>query len=356
MELKKTPLYEHHIKQHAKMLGFAGWDLPVEFEGIKQEHLQVRSAGGLFDVSHMGEFFFRGKNALKSLEYLCSKEIAKIKKNEAQYNLLINKEGGIVDDIIVYCLEENLEYLLCVNAVNIKKNWKFVNANNLGASITNESELWAQIAVQGPKAFSLLQEFNIKKSSPFKIQKTLWEDSQLLFASTGYTGELGGEIFVKKEEAPTLWEALLDKGKVLGIKPVGLGARDTLRLEKGYPLYGNELTEVTNPYQARLSWVVTSAKEFLGKSKMLGQKAKGFAQVLVGLKLEDRGIARAGYVVFNKEAKEIGRLSSGTYSPSLSKSIALAFVDQDYKEVGQDIWVEIRGKKLLAKVIKLPFV
>lgn len=355
MDLKKTPLYQSHLEQKGKMLGFAGWLLPVEFEGIKKEHLQVRLSGGLFDVSHMGEFFLQGENALKTLEHLCSKEVGKLKKNEAQYNLLINKAGGIVDDIIIYCLEENKKYLLCVNAANIEKDWNFISENNLGAVLSNESHSWAQIAVQGPKAFDLLKQLNIEESKPFKIQSISWNNTDLLFASTGYTGEKGGEIFVKKDYALALWEELLEKGKPLGIKPVGLGARDTLRLEKAYPLYGNELNERVNPYQARLSWVVSSNKEFLGKTSMLEGKVKGFSEYLVGLQLEDRGIARSSYLVFNQQGEEIGKLSSGTYSPSLDKSIALGFLNKDYKEPGQEIWVEIRSKKLLAKVVKLPF-
>lgn len=355
MDLKKTPLYQSHLKQNAKMLGFAGWLLPVEFEGIKKEHLQVRLSGGLFDVSHMGEFFLQGTNALKTLEYLCSKDVGKLKKNEAQYNLLINKTGGIVDDIIIYCLEENNNYLLCVNAANIEKDWKFISKNNLNAELRNESHNWAQIAIQGPKAFALLKYLGIEESKPFKIQSINWNNTDLLFASTGYTGEKGGEIFVKTEKALVLWKDLLEKGKSLGIKPVGLGARDTLRLEKAYPLYGNELNEAINPYQARLSWVVTSNKEFLGKTNMLEKKIKGFSEYLVGLELQDRGIARSSYLVFNQQGKEIGKLSSGTYSPSLSKSIALAFVNKNYKEVGQEVWIEVRSKKLLAKVVKLPF-
>ncbi|MBE8222289.1 MAG: glycine cleavage system aminomethyltransferase GcvT [Bdellovibrionales bacterium] len=355
MNLKKTALYDSHLKQNGKMLDFAGWLLPVEFEGIKKEHLRVRLSGGLFDVSHMGEFFLKGSNALKTLEHLCSKEVTKLKKNEAQYNLLINKSGGIVDDIIIYCLEENKNYLLCVNAANIKKDWNFINENNLGAVVSDESDTWSQIAVQGPKAFELLKELNIKETQAFKMQSVSWNNTDLLFASTGYTGEKGGEIFVKTEKCLALWDYLLTKGHSLGIKPIGLGARDTLRLEKAYPLYGNELNEDVNPYQARLSWVVSSHKEFLGKTSMLEAKLKGFDKYLVGIKLEDRGIARRGYLVFNQKGEEIGKLSSGTYSPSLDKSIALAFVNKDYKEIGQEILVEVRSKKLLAKVIKLPF-
>ncbi|MBE8163321.1 MAG: glycine cleavage system aminomethyltransferase GcvT [Bdellovibrionaceae bacterium] len=355
MDVKKTPLYDLHLKHNGKMLNFAGWLLPVEFEGITKEHLQVRSFGGLFDVSHMGEFFVKGEQALKTLEHLCSKSVEKLKKNEAQYNLLINKNGGIVDDIIIYCLEEKANYLLCVNAANIEKDWKFISENNCGATVSNESQQWAQIAVQGPKAFALLKLLGIEEAKPFKMQWVSWNNTDLLFASTGYTGEKGGEIFVKTEFAASLWQKLLEWGGALGIKPVGLGARDTLRLEKAYPLYGNELNEQVNPYQARLSWVVSKDKEFLGKTSMLKEKAKGFNKYLVGIQLEDRGIARSSYLVLNQQGEEIGQLSSGTYSPSLSKSIAMGFVKTEYKDPGQEVWVQVRSKKLLAKVVKLPF-
>lgn len=353
---QKTALYQSHLDHNAKFLNFAGWLLPVEFKGIKTEHLQVRKTGGLFDVSYMGEFFVKGENALKTIEHLCSKTVATLKTNEAQYNLLVNQQGGVVDDIIVYCLEKNQNYLLCVNAANIQKDWQFITANNLGAKLSEESKLWSQIAIQGPNAFKLLLYFGIKQTSAFKIQTVTYKTEPLLFASTGYTGEIGGEIFVKNNCAMDLWKSLLNKGKDLGITAVGLGARDTLRLEKAYPLYGHELKEDINPYQARLSWVVSEDKNFLGKTALLEQKLKTFDKYLVGIILQDKGIARSSYLLFSKEGQEIGQLTSGTYSPSLDKSIALGFVDKAYKQINQELFVQIRDKKFLAKVVKLPFV
>lgn len=358
--MRKTPLYDEHVKLEARIIPFAGWEMPVEYSGLRKEHEAVRNNCGLFDVSHMGEIRFTGPKALESLQWLTTNDVAVLKKGEAQYSLLPNANGGLVDDIIVYCLKPNEDYLVCVNAANTDKDWEHIQANNKGADIENQSESWGQIAVQGPKSFELLSDaidLAAENYKPFQVISLDWQGAELLVAFTGYTGEKGVEIFVPKAKAAELWQALMSVGKPLGVLPCGLGARDTLRTEMCYSLYGHEINDQTNPYSARLGWVVKpTAKDFLGKDKMLAEKESGFQHKLVGFKMLGKGIARAEYDLVDQDRKKIGYVTSGTPSPTLNENIGLGFVSNEFSEPGSKIWVDIRGRSVEALVSKTPFI
>lgn len=355
---KKTPLYETHVAMGAKMVDFAGWDMPVQYKGLKEEHLHTRNHIGAFDVSHMGEIWVSGPKALETLQWTTTNNVAKLKKGEAHYSLFPNEKGGIVDDVIVYCMEPGTEYLLCVNASNADKDFAFLQKNNKGADLKNVSNDWGQIAIQGPQAMELMSEMigpEILNLPKFNFTEWNFNGSKCFVARTGYTGEDGVEIFVPAAKAAELWQTLFKKGGVR-IQPIGLGARDTLRLEKKLSLYGQEITDDTNPYAAGLGWVVKPKdKDFLGKGPMLEQKEKGLTQKLVGLELLGRGIPRSHYKVFSFDKKEMGEVTSGTLSPSTGKPIAIAYVAADAAEVGTDVFVEIRDKLVEAKVVPTPF-
>lgn len=355
---KKTPLYDTHVAMGAKMVEFAGWNMPIQYEGLKEEHFHVRQNAGAFDVSHMGEITVTGPKALESLEWMTTNSVAKLKAGQAQYSLFPNLEGGIVDDLIIYCIEPGTNYLLCVNAANTDKDFAFVKANNKGADIENVSSQWGQIAIQGPKALALVcQVFgeDIAQLPSFHFATKTFDGATCYVARTGYTGEDGAEIFVPATKTDALWKEFFKQGEG-ALKPIGLGARDTLRMEMKYSLYGQEITDKTNPYGAGLGWVVKPKdKEFLGKAAMLAGKERG-TQKLVGLEVLGRGIARHGYKVFSFDKKEIGEVTSGTLSPSLNKAIAVAYVDAPLAEIGTDLFVGIRDKMIEAKVVKTPFV
>lgn len=357
---KRTPLYDCHVALGAKMVEFAGWEMPIEYQGLRAEHVNTRTNVGLFDVSHMGEIRVKGPKALDTVEWLTSNSVAKLENGQAQYSLLTNFEGGIVDDLIVYCLEKAVDYLLCVNASNTDKDFAWVVKNNRGAQVSNESAQWGQIAVQGPKAIELVSRLfgtKVKSVPGFHFLPADFEGAQVLLARTGYTGEEGFEIFVPAAKAALLWNLLLDKGQDLGVGPVGLGARDTLRTEMKYPLYGHEIDDTTNPYAAGLGWMIKPAsKDFIGRDKIVAGKEAGLKRKLVGLKMVDRGIARQGYPLFSFDNKEIGKVTSGTVSPSLGDNIAVGYLDNEYAELGCEVLVEIRGRKLKAAVVKTPFV
>lgn len=359
-ELKRTPLYQEHLRLGAKMVPFAGYEMPVQYTNLKDEHLNVRSHVGLFDVSHMGEIRVKGPKALETLSWLTTNDVAKLQRGDAQYSLLPNETGGLVDDIIIYCVEPGQEYLVCVNASNKDKDYAWMLAHNKGASITDESDLWGQIAVQGPKALTLLEKvlnFSVSSMKPFQWKEIPWKNTTLLLATTGYTGEKGAEIFVPTAAASLLWCALIEQGQDLGVKPIGLGARDTLRLEMKYSLYGHEIEEDINPYAAGLSWVIKPAlKDFVGKSEMLKQKEKGLPLTLVGFKLLEKGIPRQGYTLFSFDNQEMGKVTSGTLSPSTNEPIGLGYVWPQYTQLGSEIYVDIRGRKAKALVVPTPFV
>lgn len=358
--LKKTPLFEEHQSLGGKIVEFAGWLMPVQYQGLKEEHHCVRNNVGLFDVSHMGEIRFQGPKALETLQWLTTNDVSKLTSGQAQYSLLPNAEGGLVDDIIVYCLKPNEDYLVCVNASNKDKDFEWMKANNKGATIIDESDQWAQIAVQGPKALELLKRVLGPKASelkPFTFIQDYFGSAEIILAATGYTGENGGEIFVEKSGAVALWKSLLEKGKDLGVSAIGLGARDTLRTEMKYSLYGHEIDDTTNPYEAGLGWVVkANAKDFMGKGPMVAVREKGLARKLVGFKLKDKGIPRQGYKVGSKPNEPMGIVTSGTLSPSLDQAIGIAYVASPYAANGSSILVDIRGRWVPAEVCETPFV
>lgn len=360
-EPKRTPLCEEHEKLGARMVDFAGWYMPVQYEGLIQEHRAVRSAVGLFDVSHMGEIFFRGPKALESLQWLTSNDVSKLNMGEAQYSLLPNFDGGLVDDIFVYCLKKNEEYLVCVNASNIEKDFEWMKANNKGAEIVNESAAWGQIAIQGPNALELMSRVLGSGMQTLQNRNQIvaieYQGAKCWVARTGYTGEDGVEVFVPREKTATLWNDLLKKGADLGVKPIGLGARDTLRTEMKYSLYGHEIDDHSNPFEAGLGWVVKPAKgDFVGRDAMMRAKEAGLKRKLVGFKLIDKGIPRAEYLVFSFDNQQIGKVTSGTHSPSLNEAIGIAYVDMGHSSEGSEIYIDIRGKKVKAVVSKTPFV
>ena len=359
IEVKKTPLCESHKKLGAKMVNFAGWYMPVEYQGLRAEHQCVREKVGLFDVSHMGEVRFKGPKALETLEWLTTNHVSKLNDGEAQYSLLPNEKGGLVDDIIVYCLKKNVDYLVCVNASNSDKDFQWMTKNNRGAEITNESTQWGQIAVQGPSAHRLISAtlgFDATQLKPFKVKTGQFQGTEFIFASTGYTGESGGEIFIRAEGTEKLWDALLANGQSLGVQPIGLGARDTLRTEMKYSLYGHEIDDTTNPFESGLNWVVKpSAKEFMGKPAMLAKIEKGPAETLVGFKMIDKGIPRQGYEIYSDAGEKIGFVTSGTLSPSLGVSIGIGRVAKKFDTNGTEFFVDIRGKRIRAQVCPTPF-
>lgn len=358
-ELKRTSIFSEHLNLGAKMVPFAGWEMPVQYQGLRSEHEAVRSHVGLFDVSHMGEFRVKGAKSTATLEYLLSNHIGKLQAGEAQYNLLMNERGGIVDDLIVYCLVPNEDYLLCVNAANEEKDWAWIKQHNLGAELINESAIWAQIAVQGPKSFLLLDRLfdsDLRSMKPFQFASRSFAASSVLIARTGYTGEAGVEIFVDRTLGPLLWTRLIELGADLGVRPVGLGARDTLRTEMKYPLYGNDINDETTPLEARLGWAVKlQAKDFLGKESLLQQKDQGCKRQWVAFEVLDKAIARSGYTCFSFDSQEIGKVTSGIPSPSLGKNIGMAYLKTEASAVGFEFLISVREKRYKAVVVKSPF-
>lgn len=358
--MKKTPLAQEHEKLGARMVDFAGWFMPVQYKGLREEHDNVRTNVGLFDVSHMGEIRFRGPQALKSLEWLTTNEVSRLEAGEAQYALLPNDQGGLVDDIIVYCLKKNEDYLVCVNASNKDKDFAWMQKHNLGADLQDESDLWGQIAVQGPKALQLISQvldLPAQDMKPFQLKHGQWQGFEFIFATTGYTGEKGGEIFIQKDGTVRLWQSLLATGENLGVQPIGLGARDTLRTEMKYSLYGHEIDESTNPYEAGLGWAMKPLKkDFLGKTPILQKKEQGLSSKLVGFKTLDKGIPRQGYELYSIDNKLIGKVTSGTHSPSLDYPIGIAYVASEFANEGTEIFVDIRGRKVRSVICKTPFI
>lgn len=365
IENKKTPLNDNHKKLGAKMVGFAGWEMPIQYTQLKEEHHTVRTAVGLFDVSHMGEIRFKGPNALTTLQWLTTNDVAKLDAGQAQYSLLPNATGGLVDDIIVYCLEKNRDYLVCVNASNKDKDFDWMTKNNRGADIADESAQWGQIAVQGPKAHALL---NLVFNESFEAIKNFsvlnrqfknhnGQPVNVIIATTGYTGERGAEIFVPWDQTGSLWEQLLEKGQSLGVKAIGLGARDTLRTEMKYSLYGHEINDEINPYESGLGWAIKpDAKDFVGRTAILKGKEAGLQKKLVGMKMLEKGIPREMYALFSKDGQPTGWITSGTHSPSLDAPIGIGYVNVKDAEIGNEILVDIRGRKVKAQVCKTPFI
>lgn len=357
--LKKTPLAAEHEKLGARMVDFAGWWMPVQYKGLKEEHLGVRQNVGLFDVSHMGEIRVKGPKALETLQWLTTNDVAKLQNGEAQYSLLPNDKGGLVDDIIVYCLEKNADYLVCVNASNSDKDFAWFVAHNKGADLTNESEQWGQIAIQGPKAFELCDRIfstRVGEMKSFTVRSEKFKGFSVMIATTGYTGEKGCEVFIEAGGTVALWNELLAKGQDLGVQPIGLGARDTLRTEMKYSLYGHEIDDTTNAYEAGLGWAIKpQAKDFLGKGPLLQVKEQGLRRKLVGFLMEDKGIPRQGYKILEESGREVGWVTSGTHSPSKDEPIGIAYVETALAQEGGTIYVDIRGRKTKARICPTPF-
>ncbi len=356
---RRTPLAAEHERSGARMVDFAGWWMPVQYVGLIEEHQQVRRAGGFFDVSHMGEIRVQGANSLAALQYLTTNDVSKLGAGQAQYSLLPNEQGGLVDDIIVYCLKPNQDYLVCVNASNISKDWEWMRTHNQGAELTNQSDKWAQIAIQGPQVLPLCDQifgFEVSAMKPFTHQAGDFRGHQIILATTGYTGEVGCEVFIAATGAVELWQTLLAEGAKRDMGPIGLGARDTLRTEMKYSLYGHEIDDQINPYEAGLGWVIKpGAKDFVGKGPMVAGKEKGLARKLVGFEMVDKGIPRQGYKLWSAE-DEMGWVTSGTHSPSLNRPIGLGYVGTKFATAGQEIFVDIRGKRVKARVCPTPFV
>jgi aminomethyltransferase len=356
-ELKKTPMYSSHMARGGQMVDFVGWSLPVRFKNLREEHIHVREKLGLFDVSHMGEIRVSGPNSLKTLQWVTTNDVSRLSAGQAQYSLFPNYQGGIVDDLIVYCLIPGEDYLLCVNGANIEKDFAYLQDNNQGAQIENQSEQWGQLAIQGPMALAAMEkvlDLSLGDLPSFHFKKFSYQDQTCYVARTGYTGEDGGEVFVPASVANDLWEKFLNE--VPQAEPIGLGARDTLRTEMKYPLYGQDIDDSTSPYEAGLGWVVKLEKgDFIGRDLMRAVKDQGVQRKSVGLTLLGPGIARPGCQVFSIDSKQAGVVTSGTLSPSLNKAIAVAILDKEFAEVGTRLLVQVRNKSIEAEVVKTPF-
>ena len=359
--MKKTALYNIHLELNAKITSFGGYLMPIQYSSVKKEHLTVRNNLGVFDVSHMGEFFISGDNAINLLQYICSNDISKIKIGKAQYNYFPNHKGGIIDDLIVYRLEEN-KFMLVVNASNIEKDWNHLEKNNkaFGAKLKNISDQTALLSVQGPRALEAMQsltDFKLISLPHYGLAITNFAGFQnILIATTGYTGAGGIEIFFQSNKAEKIWYSILEAGSAFGIKPVGLGARDSLRTEMGYCLYGNEIDETTSPISAGLGWISEPEKRCINFKNIRRQKSNGTEKKLIGFVIEGRAIPRNGYILVDKYQNQIGKVTSGTLSPYLEKGIGLGYVKSDFSSPLTEIGVVIRGKVWTAKIVKTPFI
>lgn len=357
--MKDTALSKVHAALGAKMVPFAGYNMPVSYQGINIEHQTVREKVGVFDVSHMGEFFIKGPNALDLIQKVCSNDASKLEDGQAQYSCFPNQDGGIVDDLIVYRITAE-KWLLVVNASNIDKDWAWINAHNtIGAVLENCSDQYSLLAIQGPKAIQAMQSLTQEDLSAIKFYtfkiNTFAGVENVIISATGYTGSGGFEIYCKNTQVEKIWSQVLEAGSSWGIQPIGLAARDTLRLEMGYCLYGNDIDDTTSPLEAGLGWITKFNKEFINRASLKKQKEQGVSQTLVGFELSQRGIPRQGYAIVDAQGAPIGRVTSGTMSPSLGKGIGLGYVPVALKEVGSHIYIQIRNKIVPAMVVKLPF-
>jgi aminomethyltransferase len=350
-----------HKQLGAKMVEFAGFEMPIEYSGIKDEHMTVREGVGVFDVSHMGEFWVKGPNALELVQRVTTNDVAKLAIGQAQYSCFPNGKGGIVDDLLVYYYEPD-KYLLVVNAANIDKDWNWiVSQNTNGAILENASPAISQLAIQGPKATATLQKLTGINLSEIKyytfVTGAIGGVDDVIISATGYTGSGGFELYFGNEHAEQLWKAIFEAGAEFGIKPIGLAARDTLRLEMGYCLYGNDIDDTTSPIEAGLGWITKfNGHYFIDKDLLLMQSSEGVERKLRGFEMIDRGIPRHDYELTDKDGKVIGRVTSGTMSPLLNKGIGMGYVNKAYSAIGTEIFVGVRGKLLKAKIVKMPFV
>ncbi len=360
--MKKTPLYENHVKLGARIVEFGGWQMPVQYSGIIDEHMATRTHIGLFDVSHMGEIEIKGPDAIPFIQKVVTQDVSKAKLNEqVQYSVMCYPTGGVVDDILIYPLTAT-HVFLCVNASNTDKDFEWIKnqKTNENVSIENTSSQYVQIAIQGPKAKELLSKFTTTDLSSIKYYRFTHGkvlDTLMIISRTGYTGEDGFELYAPSKLGPTLWDALMDTGQMFGIKPCGLGARDTLRVEMRYPLYGHELSETITPLEADLEWVVKFSKEdFIGKKVLIDQKEKGIPRKCMGLEMQEPGIPRQGYSLYSQQKELIGHITSGTLSPILNKGIGIGFIKTPHAVIGNELFVDIRGKNVKARIVKTPFV
>jgi len=361
--MKNTPFTEKHIALGAKMAEFAGYNMPISYTGINDEHAAVRNNAGVFDVSHMGEFILKGEKALDLIQRVTSNDASKLSNGKAQYSCLPNKEGGIVDDLLVYCVEENKVYMLVVNASNIEKDWNWISQyNDQQVEMHNISDKTCLLAIQGPNATKILQPLTALDILNLKyytfVKGTFAGVENVLISATGYTGAGGVEIYFEDSNgnADKIWNAIFEAGKSAGIKPIGLGARDTLRLEMGFCLYGNDINDTTSPLEAGLGWITKFTKDFTNRTYLEKQKTEGVTKKLVGFEMLEKGIARHDYEIKNFDGAVIGIVTSGTQSPSLGKAIAMGYVDAAYAAIDTEIYVSIRNTLLKAKVVKIPFV
>lgn len=360
MELIRIPLHDKHVALGAKMVGFGGFEMPVRYSSDLEEHMCVRNDVGIFDVSHMGEFMIIGPQALSLIQYITSNDASQLSPGKVQYTCFPNGKGGIVDDLLVYKFDDE-KYMLVVNASNIDKDWNWVQKHNtFGAITVNISSATCLFAVQGPKAIAALQpltKVDLGAMEYYTFQVAEFAGAKdVIVSATGYTGAGGFEIYVPNEQAARVFDAIMESGNAFGLKPIGLGARDTLRLEMGYCLYGNDIDDSTSPLEGGLGWITKFNKPFIDSEVLLQQKGIGVSKKLVGFELEERGIPRAHYPILDAEGKKIGEVTSGSISPVLNKGIGLGYVPTALSKVGSEIYIGIRDKALKAKVVKTPFV
>jgi len=358
--MKNTALTHIHEALGAKIVPFAGYNMPVQYEGVNIEHETVRNGVGVFDVSHMGEFLIEGENALALIQYVTSNDASKLAVGDAQYSCFPNDKGGIVDDLICYRIKEDT-YMLVVNASNIEKDWDWISKHNarFGATLRNISDDYSLLAIQGPKAIEAMQsltsvDLSIIKFYTFRVADFAGMD-HVIVSATGYTGSGGFEVYVKNSDVEMLWNKVFDAGAEFGIKPIGLAARDTLRLEMGYCLYGNDINDSTSPIEAGLGWITKFTKSFVNSDALLKQKEEGISRKLVAFEILERGIPRQGYEIIDADGNNIGEVTSGTMSPSLKKGIGLGYVSKEYSKRGTELYVQVRKKAIPAVVVRLPF-
>ena len=357
--MKSTALTHVHEALGAKMVPFAGYNMPVSYAGIKEEHQAVRNSVGVFDVSHMGEFILKGEHALELVQNITSNDASRLTEWKVQYSYFPNETGGIIDDLLVYKLDGDA-YMLVVNASNIEKDWEWLVVNNtMGVELHNISDKTTLLAVQGPKAAEVLQgltAIDLVEMKYYTSEKGVFAGAEnVLISATGYTGAGGFELYFENEHAELIWNSIFEAGKARDIQPAGLGARDTLRLEMGFCLYGNDIDDSTSPLAAGLGWITKFSKEFINSANLLKEKENGTQRKLVGFELIERGIPRQDYMIVDGNGKEIGTVTSGTMSPSLNKAIGMGYIDVSSAVVDSEIFIVIRDKKVLSKVVKLPF-
>ena len=357
--MKNTALSHIHEQLGAKMVPFAGYNMPVQYEGINIEHETVRNGVGVFDVSHMGEFFLKGENALALIQKVTSNDASKLIDDKIQYSCLPNNDGGIVDDLLVYRISEK-EYMLVVNASNIEKDWNWISQHNdLGVEMINKSDEISLLAVQGPKASEALQTLtDIDLSTMVYYTFKIGEFAgckDVIVSATGYTGSGGFEIYVKNKDAEAVWDAVFKAGAEFGIKPIGLAARDTLRLEMGFCLYGNDINDTTSPIEAGLGWITKFTKDFVNAEALKKQKEEGVTKKLIAFEISEKGIPRQGYEIVTKDGTVIGEVTSGTMSPSLKKGIGMGYVTTAYAKRDTEIFIQVRKKAIPATIVRLPF-